>query len=89
MEQIKLEYPVSVDGAEVNSLSLRRPTVRDMLAADKAAGSEAEKEIRMFSNLCEVTPSVIESLDLADYTRLQETYKDFLSLRDSMPASSV
>ena len=89
METIKLAYPVLVDGDTVNALQLRRPVVRDMLAADKAAGSEAEKEIRMFSNLCEVAPSVIESLDLADYTRLQETYKDFLSLRQETPERAV
>lgn len=89
MATIKLAYPVLVDGDTVNALQLRRPVVRDMLAADKAAGSEAEKEIRMFSNLCEVAPSVIESLDLADYTRLQETYKDFLSLRQETPERAV
>ena len=89
MATIKLAHPIEVDGGPVSALQLRRPRVRDMLAADKAAGSEAEKEIRMFSNLCEVAPSVIESLDLADYTRLQETYKDFLSLRQETPERAV
>lgn len=63
----------------VGSLSVLWPVVRDMLAADKAAGTEAEKEVRMFAHLCEVAPGVIEALDLADYTTLQETYKGFLS----------
>ena len=49
-----------------------------MLAADKRAGSEAEKEVRMFAHLCEVAPGVIDALDLADYTTLRETYKGFL-----------
>ena len=59
MEAIKLDYPV--DG--VDSISMRRPKVRDMLAADKASGSDAEKEINMFSNLCEQTPGFIQDLD--------------------------
>ena len=86
METIKLTYPVSVDGAEVNSLTLRRPVVMDMIAADKAAGSEAEKEVQMFANLCEVPPGVIKALDLADYTRLQEGYRGFLSSAPVTPA---
>ena len=89
MEQVKLHYPVTVNGADVEALNLRRPTVRDMLAADKARGSDAEKEIRMFCNLCEVGPEVIESLDLADYARLQKAYQGFLSSGRETPASSV
>ena len=89
MEHVKLEYPVRVNGTEVSGLNLRRPTVRDMLAADKARGSDAEKEIRMFCNLCEVEPDVIESLDLADYARLQKAYQNFLSSGRETRASSV
>ena len=87
METIKLTHPVEADGGTVSALQLRRPRVRDMLAADKAAGSEAEKEVRMFANLCEVAPGVIEALDLADYTTLQETYKGFLSSARVTPAA--
>jgi hypothetical protein len=76
---VKLKHPVSVDGQEYASLILRRPKVRDMLGADKLGGSDAEKEIRIFANLCEVPPSVIEELDLADYQALQGVYQGFLS----------
>ena len=62
-----------------SALTLRRPKVRDMLAADKASGSDAEKEVRVFANLCEVAPAVIEALDMADYQALQERYAGFLS----------
>lgn len=79
MEQIKLQYPVKVNGLEISTLTLRRPRVRDMLAASKIKGTDADKEIRMFCNLCEVEPEVIESLDLADYSRLQQVYQSFLS----------
>ena len=79
MSTVKLTHPIEADGGTVSALQLRRPVVRDMLAADKAAGSEAEKEVRMFACLCEVTPGVIEALDLTDYMALQETYRGFLS----------
>ena len=87
METIKLTHPIEADGGTVDALQLRRPVVRDMLAADKTAGSEAEKEVRMFANLCEVTPGVIEALDLADYMTLQETYRGFLSSGPQRPAT--
>ena len=78
-ETIQLTYPVELNGLTVSELQIRRPKVRDMLAADKAQGSEAEKEIRMFANLCEVEPDLIESLDLSDYASLQRVYQGFLS----------
>jgi len=78
-DPIKLKHPITLEGEEVTQLTLRRPKVRDMLGADKQGGTDAEKEIRIFANLCEVTPAVIEELDLADYQALQGVYQGFLS----------
>jgi hypothetical protein len=77
--EIELKHPVQADGRSVDRLVVRRPRVRDLLAAEKAAKGNAEQEIRLFSYLCEVPPAVIEELDLADYGRLQEAYKGFLA----------
>ena len=79
MATITLDHSISVNGTTVNSLSLRRPTVRDMLSVEQAAQSDAEKEIALFANLCEVPPSDLHALDLADYAKLQVAYQDFLS----------
>ena len=76
---IELAYPVSVSGIETNELYMRRPRVRDMLVGEKKNKSDAEKEILLFANLCEVDPEVIESLDMQDYGKLQQAYQDFLS----------
>ena len=76
---IELRSPIRIDGAEVTALRLRRPKVRDMLRAEKASGSDAEREIRLFADLCEVEPAAIEELDLADYQALQRVYQGFLS----------
>jgi hypothetical protein len=79
MSQITLHHPVTVDGQQIKTLTLRRPKVKDQLAADKGAGGNADKEVRLFANLCEVAPKVIEELDLADYRQIQEAYSGFLS----------
>jgi hypothetical protein len=76
---IQLQYPISVDGMVIESLTMRRPLVRDRLVAEKASGSEVEKEIRLIANLCEMAPQHIELLDLADYAKLQECLAGFLS----------
>ena len=77
--EIKLEYPVVVDGERFEALRMRRPKVRDMLAGKKMDVSDEEKEIRLFANLCEVPPAVIEELDYKDYQRLTEAFSGFLS----------
>ena len=79
MTEIKLQYPITVDGEEVAVLTMRRPKVKDQLAADKTTGTDAEKEIRMFANLCDIAPSALDELDLADYVKLQEVFTGFLS----------
>lgn len=79
MEKITLTHPVTWNGTKINHLSMRRPKVRDMIAADKAKGSDGIKEATMFANLCEVELEIIEELDLADYKKLQMAYTDFLS----------
>lgn len=76
---IDLKYPVTFDGMTVDQLTLRRPRVRDRLAAEKSSGSDIEKEIRLIANLCDLAPQQVELLDLADYTRLQACLTDFLS----------
>lgn len=79
MKTIELEYPVISDGLQMNMLHMRRPIVSDMLCSDKRQGSDAQKEIALFANLCEVAPSVIESVDMKDYSKLQAAYQGFLS----------
>lgn len=77
---IALDYEIESDGVKLSRLDLRRPKVRDLLSANKAgAGDEVVREIRLFANLCELPPSAIESLDMADYGKLQEAYAGFTS----------
>jgi hypothetical protein len=78
-ESIKLKYPIMVEGSKLDVIQMRRPKVRDMLMADRLTGSDAEKEINIFANLCELPPEAMEELDVADYSQLQKAYQSFLS----------
>lgn len=82
---ITLDYPIEIDGVEVKVLKMRRPKVRDMIAATKGRGDNAESEAKLFANLCELTEEDIRELDLADYKKLQDTFNDFL-LSKNAPA---
>ena len=81
MDKLKIEltHPIDIDGTKVSVLQLRRPKVRDMLSVEKSVDNDAEKEIRLFVNLCELTPENLLDLDMADYSKLQKAYQDFLS----------
>ena len=76
---IALNYPVQFEGRNVSSLSLRRPIVRDFLIATKTGQDEISREINLFANLCNVSPEMIEQMDMSDYAKLQKTYADFTS----------
>ena len=76
---ITLNRPVTMDGTTHTTLTMRRPKVRDSRDAQRGGGTNADSEIRLFANLCEVTPAVIEELDMADYIRMQKVYEGFLS----------
>ena len=78
---IELKYPITIDGTETRVLHMRRPKVRDQLLLDKSGmvgKSQAEREVLLIANLCEVAPGNIEELDMADYKKLQETFGAFL-----------
>lgn len=79
MTTVSLEYPITVNGQEIDRLSLRRPRVGDQMAMRKHSKDEAAQEIFLFSALAEVSPADIEKLDMKDYQKLQEVYRGFLS----------
>ena len=66
-------------GLAVESVRLREPTVDDQIRFQERKGSEAQKEVGTFADLCELAPEDIRSLRLKDYQRLQEAYQGFLN----------
>ena len=78
MQNIALKYEIESGGQTYKKLSMRRSKVKDRLVVAKMkSASDEEKEIRLFSNLCEVEPKIIEELDESDYANLQKAYMDF------------
>jgi len=75
---IPLSRPMNIDGAQINVLRMREPTVADQLASEEMKGSDSAKEIAMFANLCEVTPDDIKRLTLKDYKKLQVAFMGFI-----------
>ena len=80
---VTLQYPVQYQGTDYTALSMRRPKVRDQKAASKVSKDPAEQECRLFANLCEVAPEVLDELDLVDYQALQDAFKGFFPEADS------
>ena len=78
MQIIELKYPIDSSGESVDKLTMRRSKVKDRLIVAKMKNSsDEEKEIRLFANVCEVAPNIIEELDESDYANLQKAYMDF------------
>ncbi len=88
-EEITLDYPVPSDGIEVSTLTVRRPKVRDQINAAKVPGTDQDREVRMFAELCGVTTGVIEDLDMADYAKLQDAYRGFMKPRQTTSGKSA
>jgi len=89
MQTIELKYPVESTGENIISLIMRRSKVKDRLLVSKMKTvSDEEKEIRLFANLCEVEPKVIEELDEADYSNLQKVYLGFFNSEEMSSAQS-
>jgi hypothetical protein len=83
---IKLEYPITVNGTQIQTVTLRRPTVRDIKAAARqGAGSDEETETTLISNLSGLAPTDIDQIDFADYLAIQEVLKGFRE-RSNSPA---
>lgn len=74
---IPLEFPKTVDGQTYTSLTMRRPTTADGIAAAEYKGSEGRKGLFLFARLCNVSPDVIEALDEIDSQALGEQHSAF------------
>ena len=59
-------------------IKMRKPKVRDMrIVAD--VENEIEKEMKLISNLTNLTFEELDDMDLDDYKKLQKALMDFLS----------
>lgn len=75
---IKLARAIKIDGASVTALRMREPTVQDQLASAEHKGTDAQKELALVANLCQVSPDDLKQLTLKDYKQVQRALVGFL-----------
>ena len=85
--ELKLNYPVSVDGRKVEALKIRRPKVRDNLIAAKKETDE-DREMTMMSLLTGEEAEVLHEMDMADYEALQKVIVGFRKKDSSQSETS-
>ena len=72
---VTLSKPIEANGVQVDTMTLRAPTVRDIRAAQaNAAGDDEQREMNLFASLAEVGAKDVEGMTLKDYSRLQAGY---------------
>lgn len=80
---ITLSRPSEVNGVKVDTLVLRAPLVREVRAADRAAGDDDElRELQLFASLAEAGLKDLEGLKVVDYRRLQTAYSNLVPHAD-------
>jgi hypothetical protein len=76
---IVLKYPVKLaTGQTLGKVTLRRPKVRDLKAAQRASDKPEEQELALIAMLAGLTPEDIEELDLADYKAIADFFRGML-----------
>lgn len=70
--EIKLTMPIKINGIEQTALSIRLPTVGDLLDAEKCGGSDSENELKFISLLSATSPEDLKALSLKDYKEIRK-----------------
>jgi len=72
---VTLAHKANFNGVVVDKLTMRAPSVKDIMAAKAAGGGDHEKmELNMFSSLLEATEAELMALKYKDYKRLSAGY---------------
>lgn len=79
---VKLSEPLKTgDGRVLDTLTLRAPRVRDLKAAQRRSENAAEQELSLLASLAGLVPEDLEELLLADYGKLQNTFRELVDTR--------
>lgn len=80
---IKLQYPVQLPDRLMTDVTMRRPTVGDLIKNPIVDNADLQGEFSLLCNLCGLNPDDAEHLDAFDYDALREQYVFFRA--DSQP----
>lgn len=79
--KIDLLFPLKVSGVEIKHVVVRRPKVRDRVAAQKATSNEADQTLHLVSSLTELPIDDLLDMDASDFQRIENQVGAFLSAR--------
>lgn len=80
---VTFSRPSQANGIDIETLTLRAPTVREVRSADRAAnGDDEQRELMLFAGLSEVGLKDLEGLKLTDYRRVQTAYSHLVPSTD-------
>lgn len=68
---LQLEYPVQLADRTITDVTLRRPTLGDLLTHTITNASDIEGEVRLIAALCNLKIEEMRLMDAKDYFRLQ------------------
>ncbi len=74
---LTLEYPVRLADRTVTEVTMRRPTLGDLLVHSVKGTGDIEGEVGLVGALCGLKPEEMRLLDARDYFLLQEQLLQF------------
>jgi hypothetical protein len=74
---VTLAKSEKVNGASVSVIRMREPKVRDLEASQSPNITDAEREVKLFANLCMVTADEVRDMSARNYRRLQMAFALF------------
>ena len=76
---IPLAHPITTAvGAKVDSLTLRRATVKDLRRMKDFGQDPADQELGLIGRLTGILPEDLDLVDAADYQKVQQCFRELL-----------
>jgi hypothetical protein len=75
--EIPLDFPITIDGQAIASITMRRPKVRDSFKAKRVKGDDMDRGLALMADLCECPQEHLMELDEIDLEKLQSQYAAF------------
>jgi len=79
--KVMLAFPEMIGGVEVDHVEMRRPKVRDRIAASKACTDPQEAAAYIAASLCEIPLEEITAFDEANWKLIEAQYEAFSQAR--------
>lgn len=80
---IPLDYPLQLADRRLDGITMRRPTMGDLIDHPVRDGLDYLGEIRLFATLCGLHEDDLRMMDSEDYLKLQLQYASFRGAKQS------